>query len=99
MDKAQFIRDIAATGGDSRAAEMVWDALLAGGLEAGFTPYPDDSLARIYGIAEEELEVDLVARIFKEIGLPLPDSAAAKTFGTVDSPRRLVQFVSRCRSG
>jgi len=99
IDKEQFVSRILAEGGDERAAAMVWDALVADWVIEGFTPYPEDSLGRVYGIAEEELDDDLIARTLKELGLPIPDRDFVKRFGMIDSPRRVAQFVSECRRG
>lgn len=97
IDKAQFVSRILAEGGDEQAAEMVWDALLADRVVESLTPYPDDSLGHVYGIAEEELDEDLIARILKELNLPMPDRNLVDRFGVIDSPRRVAQFVSECR--
>jgi hypothetical protein len=97
IDKATFVARISAQGGDERAAGLVWNALLANRMAEGFTPYPEDSLGRVYGIADEELDEDLIARTLKELSVPLPDLAFVKALGEIDTPLRVAQFVKECR--
>jgi hypothetical protein len=97
IDKEQFVSRISAAGGDERAAAIVWDTLLAGWVIEGFTPYPDDSLRRVYGVADEELDDDLIARTLEELHLPIPDRDVVERFGIIDSPCRVAQLVSECR--
>lgn len=97
IDKAEFISRVIAQGGDDRAAEAVWDVLVADWTSEGFSPYPEDSLGRVFGVAEEELDEDLVSRTLKDLDLPLPDREFTKQFGVIDTPLRVAQFVSECR--
>jgi hypothetical protein len=97
MDRPQFVAEIVANGGDERAAGFVWDALAAEWTVEDFTPYPTDSLGRVFGIAEEELDEDLIVRILSEQGLPLPPAEVIQRFGEIDSPERVAQFVRVCR--
>jgi hypothetical protein len=99
MTKAAFVADIVASGGDSQAASLVWDRLAAWRIVESFTPYPDDSLSRVFGIADEELDDDLIVRMFEELNLILPEQKPVREFGVIDSARRAAQFVSLCRTG
>lgn len=97
IDKEQFISMITTDSADRHAAGKIWDALVADRVDENFAPYPDDSLGRVYGIAEEELDKDLIARLLKELNIPIPDRDFTKRFGIVDSPRRVADFVGACR--
>lgn len=97
IDKEQFISLMTKEGADQQVAGKIWDALVADRIDENFAPYPDDSLGRIYGIAEEELDQDLIARILKELNIPIPDYDFTHRFGVVDSPRRVAEFIGECR--
>jgi hypothetical protein len=99
MSKSQFIETITLGDGDGQAAEILWDSLVANNVVVdGFTPYPDDSLCFVYGVAEEELDEDLIARVFVTLKVPLPDAAFMKHFGKVDSAWQIAKLVGRARS-
>jgi hypothetical protein len=95
ITKRDFVSDIVSGGGDEVVAGMVWDAIHDFGIVGGFSPYPDDDLGYIYGISEEDLDEDLIMKIFHELRQPLPDSSFTEAFGPVDTPRKVSEFVSK----
>ena len=97
MSKDKFISSIVAEGGDGLAADKIWNALASARVIDEFTPYPGDSLGRVYGIAEEELDQDLIARVFMDLELASPDREVTNQFGVIDSPQGVALFVSRCQ--
>jgi hypothetical protein len=98
MTKTRFVENIVSTGGDAAAAAFVWDRIISFCIEPGHSPYPDDSLAQIYGIAEEDRDEDIILKILEKAKLPIPDSKTIELFGEVDTPRRVAQFVEFCRA-
>lgn len=97
IDKEQFISLITKEGADKKTAGTIWEVLIADRIDENFAPYPDDSLGRVYGIAEEELDQDLIVRVLKELNIPIPDHDYTQRFGVIDSPRRVAEFVDDCR--
>ena len=97
IEKEQFVSMISLDSADRSTAEKVWDALATCRVDEAFAPYPDDSLEHVYGIAEEELDQDLIARILKDLDLPIPDREFTLRFGVVDSPRRVAHFIREWR--
>lgn len=93
----EFVTEIAERGGDPDAAFLILAHLKDWGLEQGFSPYPDDDLERVYGIAEEELEADLLSAILKRLSLPLPTTANLTRFGPVQTPAQIAQLVAQIR--
>jgi hypothetical protein len=93
----EFITAVSAIGGDRETAILIWDYLQDWGLANGFTPYPDDDLSTIFGIAEEELEIDLVGSILTRLSLPLPTTSQLQQFGAVDTPARIALLVTYLR--
>src|SRR5688572_16990107 len=60
LDEAAFVDQVVAGGGDRAAAASLWARLRDWIYVEGFTPYPCDDLEHVYGIAEEELDEELV---------------------------------------
>ena len=69
MGESEFVKQIGVKGGDEEAAILIRNYLLDWIYTDGFTPYPDDNLGHIYGIAEEELDEDLILMIFRRVGV------------------------------
>jgi hypothetical protein len=97
ITEAEFIARIERAGGDSEAARLIWKELLDSWVNPRFTPYPEDDLLRVYGIADEELDDDLILETLRKLGLPIPDQQHILDFGPVSSPLRFAQFISMCR--
>ena len=97
IDKAEFVLRVVSQGGDRRGAEILWDALVSNWANKGFSPYPEDSLGRVFGIADEELDDDLISHTLNSLELPLPNREFTKRFGEIDTPLRIAQLVSECR--
>jgi hypothetical protein len=98
LDKNAFIADIVSSGGDAASAAFLWDHLEDWAHEKEFTPYPDDDLQQVFGIAEEELEIDIITTLFQNLRLPLPTTTMLMNFGRVDTPRQIAQLISHVRS-
>jgi hypothetical protein len=67
MTKEEFVCETASTELRELAAAIVWDKL--SGLKAygEFSPYPSDSLLNVFGLAEEDLDVDIIMDILKRL--------------------------------
>jgi hypothetical protein len=97
LGEPEFVQQIAEQGGDRMAAGVIWRFLRDWGYEDGFTPYPTDNLGSVFGIAEEELETDLVIGVLRELNIPMPTQELVDEFGAVDTPLRVALLVARCR--
>jgi len=62
-----------------------------------FTPYPADDLQNVFGIAEEELDEELILGILLELNVPLPSEESRQSIGPVQTPLQVASFVARCR--
>jgi hypothetical protein len=93
----EFVQQIGDEGGDRDAALSVWRRLTTWGYIDGFTPYPTDSLSNVFGIAEEELEVDILQGILTELGAPMPTQELCDRFGPIDTPLQVARFIALCR--
>lgn len=97
MKEGEFIDRILAVGGDAEAARFVRNELLDWVYVPNFTPYPDDSLSRLFGIAEEELDEDLIQQMFKSLAVALPPAGMFRHVGTLDTPSQLAKLVNAAR--
>jgi hypothetical protein len=84
-------------GGDKIAAGFVHCKLSEWVVADNFTPYPEDNLHSVYGIAEEELDEDIILCLFEEMKIPLPSRDFLAVFGAVDTPLKIAQLVSSSR--
>ena len=97
MDKSAFISSVIECGGDEDAAGFVWESLAQWILFDGFTPNPEDSLYRVFGIAGEEVDDDIVLNYLDTSGLSV-QVAQRLAPDSVDSALEICQFISRVRS-
>jgi hypothetical protein len=99
FDEREFIEEIANSHGDPAAAALLWAHLQDWVYAKGFTPYPTDDLGAVFGIAEEELDEDLVLGMFQSLNVPLPSKEFLEGFGPVTTPLSLAKLVTLCREG
>ena len=97
MDESEFVQSIASDGGDDEAARLLYRALLDWVYVDGFSPRPADKLSVVYGIAEEELDEDLIRNIFQQLELNLPKFETIKEFGKIDTPVQIAQLIRYVR--
>jgi hypothetical protein len=97
LTESDFVKSITEFGGDRMAAVVLWRRLKDWTSVRDFTPYPGDSLGFVFGIAEEELDEDLILDVLKELAVPIPTQAQLSAFGPIDTPLRIAQLVAFCR--
>lgn len=97
LDKPAFVAATSAAGGDEDAAAFVWDNLSQYVFYDGFTVYPEDSLYRLFGIANEEVDEDIVLAYLEKSGLSVP-VAQQLAAGEVDSALEICRFISKVRA-
>jgi len=98
MTKAAFIDAVASTALGRAAAALLWDKLLELKVNADFTPYPSDDLLRTFGLAEEDLDVDVIIDIARSLGRAVPDQAIVDGVGAVATPADVVRLLEATRS-
>lgn len=98
LSKAEFVARVSDMGGDQDAARLMHEKLNDWVYAQGFTPYPDDDLGKVYGMAEEELDEDLILSIFQQLGVPQPSKERIASFGVVDTPLRVAQLVEAAKA-
>jgi hypothetical protein len=98
LTQLKFIERIRDQGGDAAAAASLWRRLMAEWIYAeNFHPEPTDDLSTTFGIAEEELDEDLILSILRELNIDPPPHQFVKGFGPIATPLQVAQFIARCR--
>jgi hypothetical protein len=95
IGEIQFVTRIREAGGDADAASFIYQHLLDWIYVDGFTPYPDDRLGDLYGLAEEERDDDIIREIFKKLDVKLPTNEVLAAFGDVDTPAQISRLVQQ----
>ena len=98
LPKDSFVNEIVQGGGDENAAILIHDHLQDWIYIESFTPYPKDKLSTVFGIAEEELDEDLILFILNRLNLPIPMPESIIDFGPIDTPIEIARFISFIRS-
>lgn len=97
LNREQFVERITREGGDRAAAGALWTRLKDWTYSDDFTPYPSDDLQAVYGIAEEELDEDLILALLRELNVDPPNPEFLRDFGAVRTPFQVALLVARCR--
>ena len=92
-----FVEQLAEAAAEKRAAGLLWDLLVEAAVIDDFRPLPDDSLPELYGLAEEELDEDLILHILQAMELPPPCPAALSEIGEVETPRDVMRLIRAAR--
>ena len=94
--KANFIEGAAATDLGRIAAASLWDRLNEIKVVQEFSPSPEDDLFKVYGLAEEDLDEDVVLSLIEEVGVTVPTKERLDRFGVVKTPRDIVRLIEAC---
>ncbi len=99
MSKEQFVDAVASTDLGHSAADMLWEKLAEATVYGQFTPYPDDDLLKVFGLAEEDLDEDVILEIITATGSVVPDRNQLKKFGPVNTPADIVKLIEMSNAG
>lgn len=91
--KNKFQEQLCDAGGDSEVIEEVWAILTEHAID-GFKPKPEDNLQYIFGLAEEDLDEDVVLKLLKRYSCRIPNKSELASMKPVDTVKDLVMFVS-----
>jgi hypothetical protein len=98
LTQEEFVKQVLSKGGDQEAALIVFQRLKDWIYVKGFSPYPEDNLVQVYGIAEEELDEDLILDLLHQLEIRVPTETKVLEFGRIDTPLKVAQFVSLARA-
>jgi hypothetical protein len=94
ISHSDFISYITQSGGNADAAGIVYSKLQEWVYDSDFTPHPEDSLSSVFGIAEEELDEDIILDIFMNLGLAVPAPQEVMAFGPINTAIDVARFVA-----
>jgi hypothetical protein len=96
--KETFVSEIVREGGDSDAANILYEKLKEWVITEELSPYPNDNLEYLYGIAEEELDEDIIFDIFNILNIPNPSESTMKDFGFVCTPCDVAKLIKSSKN-
>src|SRR3954451_21323817 len=97
VSQEDFISALARNPFEREVAELLWLPLRDQASVPDFRPLPDDSLEKMYGIAEEELDEDILLSLMDRFRIAVPGTNQVKEFGAVESPRDVMRFIAFAR--
>lgn len=95
MTKEHFIEAVSSTDLGEAAANFLWEKLSELVVYDGFTPHPDDDLLKVYGLAEEDLDEDVILEIIRVTASNVPDQEALAQFGPVNTPSDIIRLIEK----
>ena len=98
ISKTGFIEDSASTDLGKIAAAHLWQKLNGIKVDENFTPSPEDNLLSVYGLAEEDLDEDIILSIIREVGVGVPTKDTLEDFGPVHTPHDIIKLIERCEA-
>jgi len=93
VTKEDFVAALAADPEERRAASLLWDLLVEAAVIEDFRPLPDDDFLRLYGLAEEDLEEDIILKVLEAAARAVPPPATVRELGEISTPARLLALV------
>jgi len=80
------------------AASRLWDLLVDAAVIEDFRPMPDDHFHWLYGLAEEDLDDDIILRLIDEMKIHRPEPKSVEDLVEISSPRDLIRLLSKLSS-
>lgn len=99
ISKGQFLDAVASSDLGRAAADILWEKLLEVRADDQFSPYPDDDLLQVFGLAEEDLDEDIILEIITAIGSAVPSRDMLAKFGPVNTPADIVKLIEISNAG
>lgn len=93
MSEQEFVDRTASSEIGKSAASMVWEKLRDVAIVDIFISYPDDDLLRTYGLADEDLDEDIILEILKALNRTVPGEDALHMIGPIELPVDIVRLV------
>lgn len=93
ISKQDFVDRSASSELGKAAASILWDKLIELRVVDELTPYPDDDLLHTYGLADEDLDEDIILDILKSLNRTVPSENVVRTVGPINSPLDIVRLV------
>jgi len=95
--RAEFAAFFTARGIPQQIADEVWDALAAVAAVQDFRPKPEDDLVKTFGLADEDLDEDIVLPMLERCGCRIPSADEVSRMKPLQTVGDLVEFIARMR--
>jgi hypothetical protein len=93
MSRDDFAAQLATNEFGRAAAGMLWEKLQERLCFEGFSPHPTDDLCRVYGLAEEDLDEDVILAMLNTLHCPSPGEDVLNNIGPINTPKDLIRLV------
>jgi hypothetical protein len=93
LSKDEFTIRIASSEIGKKAADMLWCKLKESAMVEEFTPYPEDDLLHTYGLAEEDLDEDIILAIITCLGVSAPRPDLVRKIGPIRTPIDVIRLI------
>ncbi len=93
----EFAKQITDHTGETEAAGIIFSFLEEYVCVEGFCPSATDPLEYLYGIAEEELDEDIIVATFEKMGLPLPSDRQVAKIGVIRTSVDIARLIGEVR--
>jgi hypothetical protein len=93
LSKLAFVEQLAGSDVGRAAAALLWDALLEVRCYEDFSLDPPDDFLDVYGLAEEDLDEDVILSILQRLAQPIPDKHTLATVGPITTPKDFIPWV------
>jgi hypothetical protein len=93
LTELDFVNQTASNEMGRVAAGLLWKKLAERKFCDEFCPYPSDDLLRVYGLAEEDLDMDVIREIMKAVNCQIPDRETLRAIGPINTPRDVIRLV------
>lgn len=93
LSKSKFVQQIVDNDGDMEAAEIIHQMLQDWIYVNEFTPYPTDNLETVFGIAEEELDEDIIQGILNQLNVATPSKTCIDSLGSVNTSIKIAKLI------
>jgi hypothetical protein len=95
--RADFAAFFTARGVPQQITDEVWNALVAEAAVEDFRPKPEDDLIKTFGLADEDLDEDVVLPLLERCGCRIPAADEVSALGPVATVGDLVGFIARLK--
>ncbi len=99
ISRDEFVARVSTTDLGRHSAGLLWEKLEEAKVVENFHPYPLDDLLHTFGLAEEDLDEDIILAIIKAVGSIIPSRKLLKEFGPIETPLDIVKLIEMANRG
>lgn len=93
LTELDFVNQVSSNALGRAAASLLLRKLTERVFCEEFSPYPNDDLLLTYGLAEEDLDIDVVLDIIKTVKCPMPSREVLASIGPITTPHDIIRLI------